>query len=124
MARILLIEDDEHIRTLIRDVLESSGHDVIECANGEEGLYAYELSSPSLVITDILMPDKEGLETIRDMRHKRPDVKIIAISGGLQSIGVDVLDLARKFGASCTIEKPFEMSELLRAVEDMLHQKP
>jgi len=120
VAQILVIEDDEQIRGLIREVLEDSGHDVVESSDGEEGLKKFSLNPNSLVITDILMPGMEGLETIRNLRMEAPNAKIIAISGGLAGKGINVLELAKKFGAARIIAKPFDISQLLGAVEEIL----
>ena len=120
MAQILVIEDDEHIRGLIREVLEESGHEVLESSDGEDGLKKFSLNPTYLVITDILMPGMEGLETIRHLRTEVPTAKIIAISGGLEGKGVNVLELAKKFGATRILAKPFDLSQLLAAVEEVL----
>ncbi len=120
MAQILVIEDDEHIRGLIREVLEESGHEVLESSDGEDGLKKFSLNPTFLVITDILMPGMEGLETIRHLRTEVPTAKIIAISGGLEGKGVNVLELAKKFGATRILAKPFDLSQLLAAVEEVL----
>lgn len=120
MARILIIEDDEQVRSLLREVLEDSGHEVMESSNGEEGLKKFGLAPAAVVITDILMPGKEGLETIRDLRSESPGTKIIAISGGLPGSGLNLLDLARKLGASRILEKPFDIVDLVGAVNDVL----
>jgi DNA-binding response OmpR family regulator len=120
VAQILVIEDDEQIRGLIREVLEDSGHDVVESSEGKEGLKKFSLNPNSLVITDILMPGMEGLETIRNLRMEAPNAKIIAISGGLAGKGINVLELAKKFGAARIIPKPFDISQLLGAVEEIL----
>jgi len=120
MAQILVIEDDEHIRGLIREVLEELGHEVLESSDGEDGLKKFSLNPTYLVITDILMPGMEGLETIRHLRTEVPTAKIIAISGGLEGKGVNVLELAKKFGATRILAKPFDLSQLLAAVEEVL----
>ncbi|MCZ6799553.1 MAG: response regulator [Nitrospirae bacterium] len=120
MAQILVIEDDEQIRGLIREVLEESGHEVLESSDGEDGLKKFSLNPTYLVITDILMPGMEGLETIRHLRTEVPTAKIIAISGGLEGKGVNVLELAKKFGATRILAKPFDLSQLLAAVEEVL----
>ncbi|MEO5957891.1 MAG: response regulator [Opitutaceae bacterium] len=82
MARILLIDDDDDVRTVLRLTLIHFGHTVIEARNGREGLELFAEARPELVITDIVMPEKEGLEVIIELRAHRPPVKIIAISGG------------------------------------------
>jgi len=82
MSRILVTDDEDQIRAMLRHALESSGHEVLEANNGEEGVRIYQKQPADLVITDILMPEKEGLESIRELRRLNPAVRIIAISGG------------------------------------------
>ncbi len=82
MARILLIDDDDSVRTMLRLTLAHFGHTVIEARNGKEGLELFQHANADLVITDIVMPEKEGLEVLMELRKKHPPVKIIAISGG------------------------------------------
>ena len=82
MSRILIIEDDEHVRGMLRKMLERIGYDVFDAPDGKEGLDFYRNTPVDLVITDILMPEKEGIQTIMELRREFPDVKIIAISGG------------------------------------------
>ena len=120
MAQILVIDDDPQICILIQEVLELAGYTVVTTQNAAEGLDRFRKDPPQLVITDILMPGREGLETIRDLRQKAPSTKIIAISAGLQWGGVDVLDLARKLGAVRIIQKPFDIQALVGTVREVL----
>jgi CheY-like chemotaxis protein len=120
MARILVIDDEELIRETIRMKLEQSGHVVIEAANGVEGLRALEDGLFDLVVTDIIMPDQEGIETIRKIRHRDPRVAIIAISGGGRGRNYQFLDIAKKLGANEALPKPFTGSQLLALVETTL----
>src|SRR5687767_14027836 len=100
MASILLVEDDEQLRPMLKLVLERGGHQVQEAGNGKEALKIYLRHPTDLVVTDLVMPDKEGLETILELRRIYPDVKIIAMSGGGRTGGGQgYLELARKFGA-------------------------
>ena len=122
MASILLIEDDAEVRTVIRRMLESKNHEVVEAQNGKVGLRLYRKNSTDLVVTDILMPDKEGIETIRELRRDFPEVKIIAISGG-GMLGLErYLKLAKKMGAQRTLEKPFNGNELNEVVRELLSE--
>ena len=114
---ILVIDDDEAVRYAIRRVARDEGYTVALAADGEEGLAMVESVSPALVITDLIMPEKEGLETIRALRKRRPDLPIIAISGGGRLVGRDFLDLARKLGAVETLAKPFEPEQLVEAIQ-------
>ena len=120
MARILLVDDDPLVRETLRQGLESDGHTVIEAPDGEEALAAFDTHAVDLVITDIVMPGREGLETIMALRRREPDVNIIAISGGSGANGIDYLSLARKFGARNVLSKPFRKNEILAAVNEAL----
>ncbi|RMH02977.1 MAG: response regulator [Nitrospirae bacterium] len=120
MATILVIEDDDQTRHLIREILEQAHHTVIEAKNGDEGIKRFHRAPTDLIITDILMPEKEGLETIRELRREYPGINIIAISGGTERAHLNILDIARKLGATQTILKPFSMHTLLNAVHAAL----
>ncbi|MBW2709831.1 MAG: response regulator [Deltaproteobacteria bacterium] len=117
---ILVIDDDETIRELLRAILEREGYRVLEASDGDKGIKQFRETPTDLVITDIIMPGKEGIETIRDLRREFPDVKIIAISGGGR-IGPDAyLEMAKVLGALRTFSKPFDQKSLLKAVEEVI----
>ena len=120
VGSILVIDDNEHVRQLLRDVLYMAGYQVYEAKTGEEGLQQLQATSPCLVIVDMIMPDMDGTEVIRKLRQEYERIKIIAISGGLESKGLDVLDLAQRFGATRTVKKPFEIRSLLDTVHEVL----
>ena len=120
MASVLIIDDDAVTRTVVRAILESVGHTVSEAADGYAGLAAYYLNPPELVITDILMPGKDGIETIRELRAVNPEIKIIALSGDVRLDGPSILKAAHLFGANQVLEKPFRNDALARLVEDVL----
>ena len=120
LGSILVIDDNEHVRQLLRDVLYMAGYQVHEAKTGEEGLKQLQSTSPCLVIVDMIMPDMDGTEVIRKLRQEYERIKIIAISGGLESKGLDVLDLAQRFGATRTVKKPFEIRSLLDTVHEVL----
>jgi len=122
MARILVIEDDNDVRKLLREILEHAGYEVEEASNGEEGIRRYREKQADLIITDIIMPKKEGIETITDLRVEFPDVKVIAISGGGRLGPEPYLELAKGFGANRIIMKPFTTTEILEAVQELLEQ--
>ena len=123
MATILIIEDEESIRLLLRSALEAAGYEVTEATNGRQGLELYRHRPTDLVITDILMPDQDGLETILELRRLAPEAKIIAISGGGQSGLLDLLPIAEKLGAQWTLRKPLRRLELLEAIRQLVpHQ--
>jgi DNA-binding response OmpR family regulator len=119
MARILIIEDEKGIRFAIRRSLERAGYDVMEASDGEEGLRLFQDQAADLVITDLVMPEKEGLEVIMEIHRKFPATKVIAISGGIKTH--DFLPAARLLGASRTFLKPFDLNALVEAVGDLLH---
>jgi DNA-binding response OmpR family regulator len=120
MPRILIIEDDESFRPMLRQVLCREGHDVLEACNGREAIDLLEHESVNLVITDIIMPEQEGLETIRQFRENHPIVKIIAMSGGGRCSSQDYLPVAKRLGADHILYKPFSRQELLLTVRDLL----
>jgi CheY-like chemotaxis protein len=119
MPRILIIDDEEQIREVLRTVLERVGYDVEEAANGSEGLRLYADNEFDLVVTDIIMPEKGGIDTIMDLRRDYPNCKIIAISGGGMCGEVSYLDMAIGVGADRAIGKPFVLDEFLEAVRDL-----
>lgn len=122
MATILLVEDDEGVRDILHKTLVAAGHDVEDAENGAVALAAYRRQPRDLVITDLVMPEKNGLETIMELRRLNPAVKIIAISGGGRNLGLGelYLDSARLFGAGKILAKPFTSAALLKAVADSL----
>ena len=120
MGRIMVVEDDKAVRDLLRAMLERAGHEVTVAGNGREAIQRHRESPADLIITNILMPEKEGLETIQELRRDAPDLKIIAVSGGGQIGPADYLDIARRFGANRTFSKPFNRKELLQAVAELL----
>ncbi len=122
MGRIMVVEDDKAVRELLREILKRAGHEVIAAGNGKEAIALYQDTPADLIITNILMPEKEGLETIQEMRRDDPDIKIIAISGGGQIGPADYLEIARRFGARRTFSKPFDRKELLAAVDELLEE--
>lgn len=113
MARILVIDDEELVRFSIADILAEAGHEVFEAENGREGIDVLREQPVDIVITDLLMPEQEGLETITTLRSQWPDLPVIAISGGGRTGNLDFLDSAKKLGASATLAKPFSRDEIL-----------
>jgi CheY-like chemotaxis protein len=122
VARILLVEDDEAVREILRKTLVSAGHEVEEAPNGAVAVAAYRRQASDVVITDLVMPEKDGLEAIMELRRLDPAVKIIAMSGGGRSLGPGQLYLesARLFGALRILAKPFTAKALLKAVSEVL----
>lgn len=120
MARILLIDDDSSVRTALRLTLGRYGHEVAEATNGKEGLTLLQGRGFDLLITDIVMPEMEGLEVLRDVRAKHPAMKTIAISGGGWQSGLDYLRMAKLMGAATVLAKPFSTEALMAAVNALL----
>jgi DNA-binding response OmpR family regulator len=116
--RILIIDDDLEIRTMLEHTLRSAGYEVLLAANGRQGVRQYRATPASLVITDMFMPEKQGLETIIELRRNYPTVAIIAISG--RPTANALLSIAKRLGAVEAIEKPFQPHELLTMVEEVL----
>lgn len=117
MATILLIDDDELVRITVRRILESASHTVIEARNGNEGLELVRAVPLDLIITDIIMPEREGIETIMEIRKLNTKIGIVAISGGGRAQAMDFLPLARKLGADQILRKPFSPDELLEVTD-------
>jgi len=124
MQRILIIDDDHHILLMIKKMLERAGYEVDLASNGVEGLALFQKIQADLVITDIIMPEKEGLETIREMKRLQPDLKVIAMSGGGKISADNYLETAKIFGASKVLEKPFSQKTMVMAVIDLLGVPP
>lgn len=122
MARILVVDDEDLVRLTLRQMLEAAGHVVFEAANGRDGVALQAEQPVDLVLTDIIMPDQEGIETIVQLRRKNPRLKIIAISGGGRMKNMDFLKIAANVGADATLAKPFSTRELTEAVNRCLER--
>ncbi len=119
--RILVIEDDAEVRGMICKIFNDEGYDVLEAVNGKQGLRLLRDDlRVDLVVSDLIMPEKEGMETIRELRRDFPQVKILAISGGGKGKAQDYLAVARVMGADSTLAKPFVKDELLAAVQEVV----
>jgi len=118
MATILIIDDEQSIRDLLREVLEKAGHRVIEARDGREGLTLYSQQPVDLVIMDLLMPDTDGLEATLQLTREYVDAKIIAMTGAQGDR--NFLDVAKLFGARRAFEKPFDINKLVQAVKEEL----
>lgn len=119
MATILVIDDEPSVRRTLTRILERAGHEVIEARNGREGLRRFSDRQPHLVITDVYMPDKEGIETLCELHRDAPSVPIIVISGGATK-SMPALDFAMKLGAHATLAKPFRSEDLIATVQRAL----
>lgn len=118
MATILIIDDEEPIRRFLRRGLEEAGYAVVDASSGHEGLTQYRGSPTDLVITDLLTPEQDGLESILILRREYPEAKIIAMTGGTGQN--NFLDVATVLGARLTLAKPFELDDLLAAVRHIV----
>jgi CheY-like chemotaxis protein len=120
MKHILLVDDDDLSRGAVHKMLERSGYDVQSTGIGQEALAWYRREQADLVITDLIMPDTDGLEMIQELRRINPAVRVLAISGGGRVDAEEYLSVARKFGAVEVLPKPFTAPELKQAVEAAL----
>ena len=116
MALVLIIDDEEMIRSILREVLERAGHEVTEASNGREGLQRFRACPTDLVITDLQMPETSGLELISELRRDFPRANIIALSGS----GAALLTRAKQLGAQCGFEKPIPLQGVLTAVQALV----
>ena len=118
MAKILVIDDDEFVLNVFEEMLERGGHSIIKAYNGEEGIQCYQREQPDLVITDMAMPGRDGLEVIQELKQDFPDVKIIATAG----YGGKVFPKAKAMGVDGVIEKPADIHTLLKMVRELLDE--
>jgi DNA-binding response OmpR family regulator len=120
-TRLLVIDDDNLVRAALTDILQTAGFEVVTASNGRHGLEVLSTTPVDAIITDILVPEQEGLETIREARQRFPDIRILAISGGGAGGGeTQLLRFAESFGADQTLPKPFTGSQLVAAVKELL----
>jgi len=120
MSRILIIDDEPQIRSMLRLMLERVGYEVAEAPDGIEGIRRYRENPADLIITDLIMPNKDGIGMIIDLKKEFPKVKIIAMSGGGVNRPEGYLDGAKKLGAARTLTKPIDRDEMLKAVKETL----
>ncbi len=120
MKKILIVDDEEPIRRSIREILEIEDYEIFEAEDGEEAIRLVQSDEPHLVITDIIMPEKEGFETILQINEEYPDIKIIAMSGGGR-LGTDIiLGTVSELNVVGTLQKPFKVTELFELVQQAL----
>jgi two-component system cell cycle response regulator CpdR len=120
MKRILVMDDDDQLRAMLQLLLEKNGYEVLSAENGKIGLKLFYEKGADLIITDLIMPEKEGLETIIELHQNVPGLKIIAISGGGRIRPEGYLKLSESLGADRSFKKPFNNKELLSAVSELL----
>ena len=115
------MDDEADARMLIEDILKSAGHEVVLAADGSEGMRQYHSTPVDLALVDLFMPNREGLETIRELKQQSPDFPIIAMSG--DSCALPLLSIAQRLGAAEVLQKPFLPEELLEAIKHVLRPK-
>ncbi len=120
MATILLVDDDNQVRDMLKKIFVMEGYEVVEAADGLQATELYDPEVIDLVVTDIVMPEKEGLQTIREIRQVNPEARIIAISGGGRIKPEDYLDWANRIGVDQTFTKPIRRTEILAAISELL----
>ena len=122
MANILLVEDETLVRDTLSAAMERKGHTVVTATNGIQGLRKFDEDRFDLVLTDIIMPDMEGMGMIMEMRRKVPNLKVIAMSGGGRTGTIEYLKMARKLGAKACLKKPFRLAELFGVLDESLRE--
>ena len=119
-VRILVVDDDDGMREYLCEALARQGFEAIPASSGEEAVRIYRCERVSMVLLDIFMPEKDGFETLMDIRRACPDAKIIAMSGHSEYRGINVASWAKKLGAQASVHKPFTVNELAAAVQTAL----
>ena len=122
MHRILVVDDEESLRLLLSRALQKAGYEVVTAANGAAAVELFRAQPADLVITDLVMPEKEGIETILELRQLQPGLKIIAMSGGGYMEAQDYLQMAGKLGAMGTLSKPFTAQRVQELVAELLQE--
>lgn len=120
MPCILIIDDNAPFRLALERILVRHGYEVVAAEDGLQGMEKFQARDFDLVMTDLFMPEKEGLETIVEMRRLRPDARIIAMSGGYRGLGMQMLPAALRFGAKAMLQKPIETETLLGTIQEVL----
>ncbi len=123
MARILIIDDDPTLQTLFSQFLEEEGYEILQAENGKKGIAIIKSQHPDVVITDIMMPEMDGLEILMEIRRAKIDVPIIAISGGMRDRPINFLQHAELFGATYVFKKPLPLNVLSAAIEEILESR-
>jgi CheY-like chemotaxis protein len=123
MAGILIVEDDKDLREMLKTSLLKMKYTVIEASNGKEALLHFKPAITDMVITDLIMPDEDGLKVIMKIKEMKPSTKIIAISGGGKAGPGNYLDLAKVLGADEVFSKPFSINDLMKKIEELLNKE-
>jgi len=117
MSKVLLVDDDEMVLYALSRALKQAGHEVLEAINGLKVLDIVSKEHPDVLVTDLIMPEQEGITTIAQVNALYPDLPIIAISGGGRAVDTDFLDIAMYIGATASLQKPFHENELIALIE-------
>lgn len=117
MAGILLVEDNNELRAMLKGAIEKNNHTVIEASNGREALNKFKSLFIDIVITDLLMPEQDGIGLIMELKKLKPDIKIIAISGGGKAGPTNYLNIAKTLGADATFSKPFNLRDIIDEID-------
>jgi len=121
MKKVLVVDDDTRLNGMICTILEDAGYEVRSASNGAEGLQMFMKERPDLVITDIYMPEKEGLETIMELRQADKEIRILVISGGAPHMSMaEMFNTAEMFGADDILAKPFDLATFLQKVKGLV----
>ena len=121
MARVLIIDDEQLLREMLQQMLDLEGYETFTAADGNEAIKVFNECNPDVVVTDIIMPEKEGLEIIQILRSKKPTIKILAISGGSYNINVsDILKMAKALGADQALSKPIRKKEFVQIIKNLV----
>ncbi len=120
MARILVIDDEQVLRRSVVEILEREGHEVLDAADGKVGMQLLREQRPDLVISDLFMPEMDGVELLRQLRRESPELKVVVMSGGAYDGQIQLLDVATGLGAAAVLRKPFELEELVSVVNEVL----
>lgn len=121
MSRVLVIDDDAQMRDMLKQTLERAGHEVVDAADGEKGMELYRTNPTDVVVTDLIMPHKDGMETIIELKREFPTVNIIAISGGSRAIDPrDYLFYTAQLGVRHTFTKPFDAQDIIDAIDTLV----
>lgn len=124
MKRLLVIDDDDQMRQMLKQMLERAGYEIIDAPDGQTGIELYRQNPTDLIITDLIMPQKDGMETIIELKRDFPNVKIIAISGGSRAMDPrDYLHYTTQFGIVHTLTKPFDPKEMIAMIQSELQEE-
>jgi CheY-like chemotaxis protein len=118
-TKVLVVDDNESFLDMLFLYLIDNGYEVIKSLNGKDALSQYSTYAPDIIITDIIMPETDGIELLINLRKINPDVKVIVMSGGNKGYADAYLQMAKKLGANCTINKPFELIDLLKKIKNL-----